>query len=112
MLHAQDYQYDELDLNHTVSINSSLFLSDQQSYCRDRSNPDDVIWFEDFLEPKLNDSDWTYSRGNGFKARNTYVWGWGNNEQQFYRDQKYKSTNTNDNLIIEDGFLKIQPIKR
>ena len=87
LLHAQDYQYDELDLNHTVSINSSLFLSDQESYCRDRSNPDDVIWFEDFLEPKLNDSDWTYSRGNGFKAGNTYVWGWGNNEQQFYRDQ-------------------------
>ena len=111
-LHAQGYQYDKLDPDLTVSINSPLFLSNQNSYCRDQSNPNDVIWFEDFVEPKLNDLDWTYSRGNGFKAGNTYVWGWGNNEQQFYRDQKYKSTNTNDNLFIEDGFLKIQPIKR
>ena len=42
----------------------------------------------------------------------TTVYGWGNNEKQYYRDQKYSETYTSDNLFIEDGFLKIQPMNK
>ena len=50
----------------------------------------------------LNSAIWDYEIGTGEN-------GWGNNELQYYRIGTGK-LNTNQNLFIEDGFLKIQPI--
>ena len=111
-LTAQDYEYTKLDKSTTETINSKSFSIDQSSYCRNRSDPESVIWEENFSSPILNNSHWSYSIGNAFNSGTTTVYGWGNNEQQFYKDKKYKNTNTNDNLFIEDGDLKIQPMKK
>ena len=89
-----------------------LFSQDKASYCRNRSNPSDIIWSEDFSNPILDSQTWSYSVGNAFVSGTTTVYGWGNNEKQYYRDQKYSETYTSDNLFIEDGFLKIQPMNK
>ena len=64
------------------------------------------------LNPILDSQTWSYSVGNAFVSGTTTVYGWGNNEKQYYRDQKYSETYTSDNLFIEDGFLKIQPMNK
>jgi len=111
-LSAQNYEYKKLDEAITESINSKSFEIDKESYCRDRSQQKNIIWEENFSNPNLNNSNWTYSTGNAFNSGTTTVFGWGNNELQYYRDKKYQKTNTNDNLFIEDGYLKIQPMKK
>lgn len=111
-LSAQNYEYIKIDESITESINSKSFEIDQESYCRDRSEQKNIIWEENFSNPSLNNSNWTYSIGNAFNSGTTTVYGWGNNELQYYRDKKYQKTNTNDNLFIEDGYLKIQPMKK
>lgn len=111
-LSAQNYEYIKIDESITESIYSKSFEIDQESYCRDRSEQKNIIWEENFSNPNLNNSNWTYSTGNAFNSGTTTVYGWGNNELQYYRDKKYQKTNTNDNLFIEDGYLKIQPMKK
>ena len=106
------FEYNELDDSLTTSINSDFFSQDKASYCRNRSNPSDIIWSEDFSNPILDSQTWSYSVGNAFVSGTTTVYGWGNNEKQYYRDQKYSETYTSDNLFIEDGFLKIQPMNK
>ena len=106
------YEYTQIDRELSLAISSKDYQLNKDSYCRKSSKPEDVLWFEDFLDNSLDDKVWSYSSGNGFKSGNNYVYGWGNNEQQFYRTSKYKETNTNDNLWIENGFLKLQPMKK
>ena len=62
-------------------------------------NNDVLIWADEFSEngsPCTN--NWNYDIGNGNN-------GWGNNEKQYY------TRADNDNVIIEDGLLKITAIK-
>jgi hypothetical protein len=57
----------------------------------------------------LSESVWSYEISNGFIHHERYISGWGNEELQYYQEGKGANF-TNDNLFIEDGFLKIQPI--
>ena len=93
----------------TKKINASAFNETKDSYCKDRVDPNLLTWREDFDKPRLSKSDWTYAKGNSFIHKGNFVAGWGNNELQYYRIGTGK-LNTNQNLFIEDGFLKIQPI--
>lgn len=53
-----------------------------------------LVWEDEFdVDGAPNAANWTYDLGNGID-------GWGNQEVQSY-------TNTADNVIVEDGFLKI-----
>lgn len=55
----------------------------------------DLVWEDNFdTNGAPNAANWTYDLGAG---------GWGNNESQTY-------TNSSDNVIVEDGFLKITAI--
>ena len=59
------------------------------------SDYNDLIWEDNFdTNGAPNTANWTYDLGAG---------GWGNNESQTY-------TNSSDNVIVEDGFLKITAI--
>ena len=54
-----------------------------------------LVWEDNFdTNGAPNAANWTYDLGAG---------GWGNNESQTY-------TNSSDNVIVEDGFLKITAI--
>ena len=93
----------------TKKVNSPLFINQKNSYCNERTDPSLLTWTEDFQNSDLSKTDWTYAKGNSFMSKGNFVTGWGNNELQYYRVGKGK-LNTNDNLYIEDGKLKIQPI--
>ena len=68
--------------------------------CVAKSQPVANSWHEDFSSNELNINYWSYDEGcndNGGGCN-------GNNEAQNY------TSNDSDNLFIEDGYLKIQPI--
>ena len=101
------------------SINGSdIYSEDKASYCKDPINNSSSYWIENFDSNILNKDIFTYQLGNGFNASDgSWVGGWGNNELQYYTGpgtgyaKKYNSaTNTTENLFIENGYLKIQPI--
>ena len=95
----------------TAVIESDIFRVNKVSYCRERSMSEQVLWFEDFEDGNLNSKDWQYDVSNGFFDNGKFIYGWGNAELQYYRDAKIGNEDfTNDNLLIEDGYLKIQPI--
>jgi beta-glucanase (GH16 family) len=93
----------------TKKVNSPSFDNKKNSYCSERTDPSLLTWTEDFQNSNLSKADWTYAKGNSFMNKGNFVTGWGNNELQYYRIGKGK-LNVNDNLYIEDGKLKIQPI--
>ena len=101
------------------SINGSdIYSEDKASYCKDPINNSSSYWIENFDSNTFNEDIFTYQLGNGFNASDgSWVGGWGNNELQYYTGpgtgyaKKYNSvTNTTENLFIENGHLKIQPI--
>jgi len=101
------------------SINGSdIYSEDKASYCKDPINNSSSYWIENFNSNIFNEDIFTYQLGNGFNASDgSWVGGWGNNELQYYTGpgtgyaKKYNSaTNTTENLFIENGYLKIQPI--
>ena len=59
-----------------------------------------LLWSDEFDEPVLRRSSWSYELGNWkLDASGNYITGgWGNNEQQFYTDQ---------NATVHDGILTI-----
>ncbi len=97
---------------------SDIYSEDKPSYCKDPLNDSSSYWIENFESNIFNDELFTYQLGNGFNAIDgSYVGGWGNNELQYYTGpgegyaKNYDPiTNTTENLFIEDGYLKIQPI--
>ena len=63
-------------------------------YEQPNGNNDVLIWSDEFNEGvSPNFKNWGYDMGNG-------DYGWGNNEKQYY-------TNRPENVIIEEGLLKI-----
>ncbi len=97
---------------------SDIYSEDKPSYCKDPLNDSSNYWLENFDTDVLDNNTFTYQLGNGFNAIDgSWVGGWGNNELQYYTGpgegyaKNYDSiTNTTENLFIEDGYLKIQPI--
>ena len=97
---------------------SDIYSEDKASYCKDPINNSSSYWIENFDSNTFDEDIFTYQLGNGFNASDgSWVGGWGNNELQYYTGsgegyaKNYDSiTNTTENLFIEDGYLKIQPI--
>ncbi|MCR5430641.1 MAG: glycoside hydrolase family 16 protein [Eubacterium sp.] len=56
-----------------------------------------LVWSDEFEGTSLNGSNWTCEIGTG-------SWGWGNNEQQYYRNHP-------DNIEVSDGTLKIHALR-
>lgn len=56
-----------------------------------------LIWSDEFDGTTLNDNHWTPEIGDGSTQG---LPGWGNNEKQYY-------TNRSENLLLQNGFLKI-----
>lgn len=105
------YDYLPIDKRTTKTIESNDYLTNKESYCRRRTNVEKVNWFEDFTGKNLNKRDWNYSLSNGFYDNGLFIYGWGNGELQYYtKPRKDSKSYTSDNLFIEDGLLKIQPI--
>ena len=102
----------------TDSDASDIYNEDKDSYCRNPSNDSNEYWIENFNSNTFNSNIFTYQLGNGFNASDgTWIGGWGNNELQYYTGpgngyaKNYNETlNTTENLFLENGFLKIQPI--
>ena len=57
-----------------------------------------LVWSDEFDGSSLDRSNWTTETGTG-------DWGWGNNEQQYYRD-------SSDNIEVSNGTLKIHALKQ
>lgn len=91
--------YSSIDL--TDNNNSYRYIPPQgksRDNCVARSSS--ISWIEEFNNETLDSSKWSYDEGcndNGGGCN-------GNNERQNY------TRNDKDNLFIENGFLKIQPI--
>jgi len=91
--------YSSIDL--TDNNNSYTYIPPQgksRDNCVARSSS--ISWIEEFNNETLDSSKWSYDEGcndNGGGCN-------GNNERQNY------TRNDKDNLFIENGFLKIQPI--
>lgn len=58
----------------------------------------ELVWSDEFDGNSLDRSNWTVETGTG-------DWGWGNNEQQYYRDSI-------ENIDVSNGTLKIHALKR
>jgi beta-glucanase (GH16 family) len=56
----------------------------------------ELVWSDEFEGDSIDESKWTFDFGN---------WGWGNNELQYYTD------NRSENARIEDGILVIEARK-
>ena len=97
---------------------SDIYSEDKTSYCKDPLNDSSDYWLENFDSDVLDADTFTYQLGNGFNASDgSWVSGWGNSELQYYTGpgegyaKSYNaSLNSTENLFIEDGYLKIQPI--
>ena len=97
---------------------SDIYSEDKASYCKDPLNDSSDYWLENFDSDVLDGDTFTYQLGNGFNASDgSWVSGWGNSELQYYTGpgegyaKNYNaSLNSTENLFIEDGYLKIQPI--
>jgi len=108
----------------TVQDSITIDVSNNGAYssqCKTPNNDSDEYWLEDFNNLILDSDIFSYQVGNGFFAGNQWIGGWGNNEPQYYTGsgsgdngnyaKHYNSTNnTTENLFIENGYLKIQPI--
>ncbi|MBP5773460.1 MAG: glycoside hydrolase family 16 protein [Eubacterium sp.] len=57
-----------------------------------------LVWSDEFDGNSLNRNNWTVETGTG-------DWGWGNNEQQYYRD-------STENIEVSNGTLKIHALRR
>ena len=100
------------DIVETTTVISNDYKIDRNSYCRKRTNEINLKWNEEFNKSNLLKSKWNYSTSNGFRYKGEYIPGWGNGELQYYMKPRNDNKNyTNDNLFIEDGLLKIQPIQ-
>ena len=107
-----------IDVEVSIINGSDIYSEDKASYCKDPINNSSSYWIENFDSNIFNEDIFTYQLGNGFNASDgSWVGGWGNNELQYYTGpgtgyaKKYNSaTNTTENLFIENGYLKIQPI--
>ena len=103
---------DDDDIVVRKTIDSDVYKDTSNSFCKPKPSPTDGSWFEDFVKPTLSKKEWNYSISNGFYDDGEYISGWGNGEIQYYTNpKKNNNKNTTKNLFIEDGFLKIQPIK-
>ena len=101
------------------SLTVEVTKSNSSSNCKTPKNDSTSYWLEDFNNLNLNSNIFSYQIGNGRFAQG--IEGWGNNETQYYTgsgsgiygnySNSYDSqTNTTENVFIEDGYLKIQPI--
>ena len=110
--------------SNSVNETISIYVSDGDGYasfCKSPMNDSNEYWIEQFNNPRLDSDVFSYQIGNGFFAVGQWISGWGNNEPQYYTGPgsgdygKYaknynEENNTTENLFIEDGYLKIQPI--
>ena len=104
---------DEDDIVVTTTVISDDYKVESNSYCRKRTNEFNLNWNEEFNNSDLLESKWNYSTSNGFRYKGQYIPGWGNGELQYYMKPRSNDYSyTNDNLFIEDGLLKIQPIQK
>ena len=105
---------DDEDIVETNIVNLKEYSVDKNSYCKERAEPKNLIWSQNFDENYLSPNVWNYSTSNGFYDGKEFISGWGNGELQYYtKPRKSESnTNTSKNLFIENGYLKIQPIYR
>jgi len=105
---------DNEDIVETNIVNLKEYSVDKSSYCKDRAEPKNLIWSQNFDENYLSPNVWNYSTSNGFYDGKEFISGWGNGELQYYTKPRNSegNTNTSKNLFIENGYLKIQPIYR
>ena len=105
---------DDEDIVETNIVNLKEYSVDKSSYCKERAEPKNLIWFQNFDENYLSPNVWNYSTSNGFYDGKEFISGWGNGELQYYTKPRNSegNTNTSKNLFIENGYLKIQPIYR
>ena len=104
---------DEGDIVERKIIDTEIYKKNLKSFCRPKLKNNESTWFEDFDNPQLSRNVWNYSISNGFYDGRTYISGWGNGELQYYTKPKKNNKNyTTKNLFIEDGLLKIQPIRK
>ena len=103
---------DDEDIVETNIVNLKEYSVDKSSYCKDRAEPKNLIWSQNFDENYLSPNVWNYSTSNGFYDGKEFISGWGNGELQYYTKPRNSegNTNTSKNLFIENGYLKIQPI--
>ena len=107
-----------IDVEVSSIAGSDIYSEDKTSYCKDPLNDSSDYWLENFDSDVLDTDTFTYQLGNGFNASDgSWVSGWGNSELQYYTGpgegyaKNYNaSLNSTENLFIEDGYLKIQPI--
>ena len=104
---------DEGDIVERKIIDTEIYKKNLKSFCRPKPKNNESTWFEDFDNPQLSRTVWNYSISNGFYDGRTYISGWGNGELQYYTKPKKNNKNyVTRNLFIEDGLLKIQPIRK
>ena len=90
------YDLVEIEGVSTVVVESESFRENRASYCKQRSNPNEVIWAEEFSSGKLDKEIWDYDVSNGFYDKGKFVYGWGNSELQYYSCLLYTSPSPRD----------------
>ncbi|MDQ0482500.1 cell wall-binding repeat-containing protein [Guptibacillus hwajinpoensis] len=88
---GKTYSFDDLTFLGQVSTPPDGEPSAEQDW--------ELVWNDEFEGTELDKSKWKYGIGNGFYSGDEWVYGWGNNESQYYAE---------DNVKLEDGKLIIE----
>ena len=88
------FAYSSTDNSISTFESVTVFVGNEPGY--------QLVWSDEFdVAGAPNPSYWTYDIGDGCSIG---ICGWGNGEEQFYTDRS-------DNVIVEDGLLKIMSKK-
>jgi beta-glucanase (GH16 family) len=59
-----------------------------------------LVWSDEFDGSSIDTSHWTFDVGNGYWSDSTWIWGWGNNELEYY-------TSRTQNVYVANGVLHL-----
>ena len=67
---------DDEDIIETNIVNLKEYSIDKKSYCKEKADPKNLIWSEDFNENYLSTNVWNYSTSNGLNDGKEFISGW------------------------------------
>jgi beta-glucanase (GH16 family) len=100
-----------LHRNKLLSIAISFWIFAAQAFAADApatqpASPWQLCWSDEFTGTAIDPTHWAFDIGNGFRDPKTgdYIWGWGNEEEEFYTDRP-------ENAYVKDGMLHIRAVR-
>ena len=89
-----------------VGIAAVVFLAHARLEAQQSTAAWKMVWSDEFDGNEIDKSKWDFDTGNGFYSQDAKTWinGWGNDELQYYTEERA-------NAFVRDGMLHIRAVK-